>query len=183
MSEAVTSPSAHASSPKEPSIASQVGEILHRSILSAWGSVRCRTEQAYENTELEGEPRDDGIARKQATIAAWRSSVCNRRGGGRRCPRHLGPGQRTACKGRRAPQSPQGQFLEIDGARLHYVERGEGEPLVLLHGNGSMIQDFESSGLLDKAAKKYRVIVFDRPDTATAGARAARSGRRKRRPT
>ncbi len=46
---------------------------------------------------------------------------------------------------------------------MHYVERGKGEPLVLLHGNGSMIQDFESSGLLDKAARKYRVIVFDRP--------------------
>src|SRR4051794_1696772 len=35
--------------------------------------------------------------------------------------------------------------------------------LVLLHGNGSMIQDFESSGLLAMAAKKYRVIAFDRP--------------------
>ncbi len=58
---------------------------------------------------------------------------------------------------------PQGRFLEIDGVRLHYVERGKGQPLVLLHGNGSMIQDFASSGLLDKAAKKYRVIVFDRP--------------------
>jgi pimeloyl-ACP methyl ester carboxylesterase len=58
---------------------------------------------------------------------------------------------------------PQGRFLEIDGVRLHYMERGKGEPLVLLHGNGSMIQDFESSGLLERAAKKYRVIVFDRP--------------------
>ena len=36
-------------------------------------------------------------------------------------------------------------------------------PLVLLHGNGSMIQDFESSGLIDLAARNYRVIVFDRP--------------------
>jgi pimeloyl-ACP methyl ester carboxylesterase len=58
---------------------------------------------------------------------------------------------------------PAGQFLEIDGVRLHYVERGSGPPLVLLHGNGSMIQDFESSGLIDLAAKNYRVIVFDRP--------------------
>jgi pimeloyl-ACP methyl ester carboxylesterase len=58
---------------------------------------------------------------------------------------------------------PAGQFLEINGIRLHYVERGSGEPLVLLHGNGSMIQDFESSGLIDLAAKNYRVIVFDRP--------------------
>ena len=42
-------------------------------------------------------------------------------------------------------------------------ERGSGAPLVLLHGNGSMIQDFKSSGLIDLAAKTYRVIVFDRP--------------------
>jgi pimeloyl-ACP methyl ester carboxylesterase len=58
---------------------------------------------------------------------------------------------------------PAGRFVEIDGVRLHYVERGEGEPLVLLHGNGSMVQDFESSGLLDMAAQKYRLIAFDRP--------------------
>jgi alpha-beta hydrolase superfamily lysophospholipase len=58
---------------------------------------------------------------------------------------------------------PTGRFLEVNGVRLHYVERGSGAPLVLLHGNGSMIQDFESSGLIDLAAKTYRVIVFDRP--------------------
>jgi pimeloyl-ACP methyl ester carboxylesterase len=58
---------------------------------------------------------------------------------------------------------PTGQFLEVDGVRLHYVERGSGEPLVLLHGNGSMIEDFVSSGLVDLAAKDYRVIIIDRP--------------------
>jgi pimeloyl-ACP methyl ester carboxylesterase len=58
---------------------------------------------------------------------------------------------------------PAGRFFELNGVRLHYVERGSGEPLVLLHGNGSMIQDFESSGLIDLAAKNHRVIVFDRP--------------------
>ena len=56
-----------------------------------------------------------------------------------------------------------GRFLDVDGVRLHYVERGSGEPLVLLHGNGSMIEDFESSGLIELAARDYRVIVFDRP--------------------
>jgi hypothetical protein len=58
---------------------------------------------------------------------------------------------------------PAGRFLEVSEVRLHYVERGSGTPLVLLHGNGSMILDFESSGLIDLAAKNYRVIVFDRP--------------------
>ena len=47
--------------------------------------------------------------------------------------------------------------------RLHYIERGEGDALVLLHGNGSMIQDFSSSGLIEMAAERYRVIAIDRP--------------------
>jgi len=58
---------------------------------------------------------------------------------------------------------PVGQFMEVDGVRLHYLERGQGQPIVLLHGNGSMIQDFDISGLVDLGAEHYRVIVFDRP--------------------
>ena len=58
---------------------------------------------------------------------------------------------------------PIGKFVDVGGVRLHYVERGHGEALVLLHGNGSMIQDFASSGLLAKASHKYRIIAFDRP--------------------
>jgi pimeloyl-ACP methyl ester carboxylesterase len=70
--------------------------------------------------------------------------------------------QRAARKAER-DNPPAGRFLTIDGCRLHYVEQGEGEPLVLLHGNGSMIQDFASSGLMELAARRYRVLVFDRP--------------------
>src|SRR6202045_3330694 len=70
---------------------------------------------------------------------------------------------RQLAKNAETDNPPAGQFLEVNGVRLHYVERGSGAPLVLLHGNGSMIQDFESSGLIDLAAKNYRVIVFDRP--------------------
>jgi pimeloyl-ACP methyl ester carboxylesterase len=70
--------------------------------------------------------------------------------------------RRLADKAQR-DNPPQGRFIDINGVRLHYVERGSGRPLLLLHGNGSMIQDFESSGLIDLAAKDYRVIVFDRP--------------------
>jgi pimeloyl-ACP methyl ester carboxylesterase len=58
---------------------------------------------------------------------------------------------------------PTGSFVEIDGVRLHYVERGEGAPLVLLHGLGTMSSDFLLSDLVEMAARKYRVIVFDRP--------------------
>ncbi len=69
--------------------------------------------------------------------------------------------QRARRAERRNP--PLGRFVEADGVRLHYVERGEGQPVVLLHGNGSMIQDFALSGVLDRAAGRYRVIAFDRP--------------------
>ena len=58
---------------------------------------------------------------------------------------------------------PAGTFLTIDGCRLHYVEQGEGEPLVLLHGNGSMIQDFKSSGLVDSPQNSIACSCFDRP--------------------
>jgi pimeloyl-ACP methyl ester carboxylesterase len=43
------------------------------------------------------------------------------------------------------------------------VERGTGPALVLLHGNGVFASDFQTSGLMDKAAEHYRVIAFDRP--------------------
>lgn len=58
---------------------------------------------------------------------------------------------------------PQGKFVEVDGIRLHYIERGSGEPVVMLHGDGAMAQDFDISGVLDLAAQKYRAIAFDRP--------------------
>jgi pimeloyl-ACP methyl ester carboxylesterase len=56
-----------------------------------------------------------------------------------------------------------GGFVEVDGAKLHYLSRGEGPPIVLLHGNGSMIQDWLISGLFDDLAATHRVIAFDRP--------------------
>jgi pimeloyl-ACP methyl ester carboxylesterase len=56
-----------------------------------------------------------------------------------------------------------GEFLEIDGTRLHYIERGSGPPVVLLHGNGALLGDFRGSALIDALSTQYRVIAFDRP--------------------
>lgn len=58
---------------------------------------------------------------------------------------------------------PSGRFVEVDGVRLHYLERGAGPAVVLLHGNAAMAQDFEAAGLVDLLARDYRVIAFDRP--------------------
>jgi pimeloyl-ACP methyl ester carboxylesterase len=62
-----------------------------------------------------------------------------------------------------ARNPPLGQFVKVNGTNLHYVERGAGTPIVLLHGNGTMLQDFVASGLLDSLATDHRVIAFDRP--------------------
>jgi pimeloyl-ACP methyl ester carboxylesterase len=58
---------------------------------------------------------------------------------------------------------PAGCFLDIEGVNLHYLDRGEGPPLLLLHGNGAMVQDFEISGIFERLARRYRVIAVDRP--------------------
>ena len=70
---------------------------------------------------------------------------------------------RQLAKKAQRDNPPTGRFIEVNGVTIHYVERGAGRPLVLFHGNGSMIQDFESSSLIELAAENYRVIVFDRP--------------------
>jgi len=62
-----------------------------------------------------------------------------------------------------AATPPAGSFITVDGVRLHYVERGSGKPVVLLHGNGVTFQDYEASGVLGLAAQQHRVIAFDRP--------------------
>lgn len=60
---------------------------------------------------------------------------------------------------------PIGAFLQCEGVRLHYVERGDPAApcVVLFHGNGSMLQDLTISGLVDLLAREKRVICFDRP--------------------
>jgi len=70
---------------------------------------------------------------------------------------------------RRAKQAerenpPLGRFVSTREGPLHFVERGSGEPsIVLLHGNGTMIQDFLASGVVDRLARSNRVVLFDRP--------------------
>ena len=34
-----------------------------------------------------------------------------------------------------------GQFISVDGLKLHYVNKGSGRPVVLIHGNPGSHQD------------------------------------------
>ncbi len=55
-----------------------------------------------------------------------------------------------------------GAFLDVGGSRLHYVDRGVGRPIVLLHGLGAQLRNF-SYGVADALAADFRVILVDRP--------------------
>ncbi len=56
---------------------------------------------------------------------------------------------------------PIGEFITVDGIKLHYVIAGEGPSIVLVHGASSNLQEFTSS-ILPELARTHRVIAFDR---------------------
>jgi pimeloyl-ACP methyl ester carboxylesterase len=59
---------------------------------------------------------------------------------------------------------PKGAFLEVDGVRLHYSDRGTGRPVVLVHGNAVTGGDYNTSGVAEQLLGAHRrVIIFDRP--------------------
>ena len=53
------------------------------------------------------------------------------------------------------------KFVSIDGARLHFVLKGSGAPVVLIHGNPGSCQDW--TRLYAPLSAHYRAIAFDRP--------------------
>ena len=52
-----------------------------------------------------------------------------------------------------------GKYIPIDDVKLYYEVYGEGEPLLLLHGNGSSIESF--SNQIPALSSKYKVYVID----------------------
>lgn len=57
---------------------------------------------------------------------------------------------------------PIGEFIDVDGMRMHYLEVGEGPPLVLIHGANGNIRDWTFS-MVRRLTNRYRVIAIDRP--------------------
>lgn len=55
-----------------------------------------------------------------------------------------------------------GQFVEIEGTRIHLMVSGEGPDLVLIHGASGSLRDFTYQ-LVDMLKDRYRVIAVDRP--------------------
>lgn len=62
-----------------------------------------------------------------------------------------------------ASHPPLGAFVEAEGLRIHHIDRGAGQPVVLIHGASGNLRDFAFS-LVDRlVARGLRVIAFDRP--------------------
>lgn len=57
---------------------------------------------------------------------------------------------------------PAGRFVDLAGGRLHLVDKGQGPPLLLIHGLGGQLNNF-NYGLIDQLATSHRVIAVDRP--------------------
>jgi len=55
-----------------------------------------------------------------------------------------------------------GNFVDVPGARLHYVEKGQGPAIVMIHGLLAQLRNF-SYAMLDDLARDHRVILVDRP--------------------
>jgi len=53
------------------------------------------------------------------------------------------------------------KFVTVDGTRLHFVIKGEGRPVVLIHGNPGSAQDW--TRLFGPLAAHHKIIAFDRP--------------------
>ncbi|MBU7570686.1 MAG: alpha/beta hydrolase [Flavobacterium sp.] len=55
--------------------------------------------------------------------------------------------------------SATGKYINSKGVKIYYETYGEGEPLLLLHGNGGSISSF--AGQIEEFAKNYKVIAAD----------------------
>ena len=84
----------------------------------------------------------------------------------------------TAVTARRVEQAlpPRGQFIEVAGARIHYLDKGSGPPIVILHGLGGQMGNF-TYALLERLTNDFRVILMDRPGSGYSRRARGATGR------
>ena len=57
---------------------------------------------------------------------------------------------------------PDGAFLDLPDARIHYLDIGAGPPLVLVHGLGGQLRNY-TYALAGHLAAHHRLLIIDRP--------------------
>lgn len=61
-----------------------------------------------------------------------------------------------------ASDGEQSQFFDSDGVKIHFVEKGAGDPVVLIHGFSASYQmNWGLPGIIDALATNYHVIAID----------------------
>jgi pimeloyl-ACP methyl ester carboxylesterase len=53
------------------------------------------------------------------------------------------------------------KYANFSGVKIRYIDRGTGEPIVLLHGGTSSLDSWVSRGVVANLEKDFRVIAFD----------------------
>jgi haloalkane dehalogenase len=62
------------------------------------------------------------------------------------------------------------RFLELDGCRVHYIDEGDGSPLLLLHGNPTW--SFLYRDIVKGLRDRFRCVALDYPGFGLSTARA-----------
>lgn len=103
--------------------------------------------KGLENKPASGKP---GIHAELSTNnnPAYKQSLHIHTEGGRPAPRIMYGRNRAA-----------GKYISSNDTRIYYETYGEGEPLLLLHGNGGSINSFARQ--IPEFARKYKVIAVD----------------------
>jgi pimeloyl-ACP methyl ester carboxylesterase len=57
---------------------------------------------------------------------------------------------------------PRGHMTDVEGGRIHWVEAGEGRPIVMIHGLSGNHHNF-TYALTERLSDTYRTIAIDRP--------------------
>jgi phosphatidylglycerol lysyltransferase len=63
---------------------------------------------------------------------------------------------------------PAGEFVTVEGVPVHFVRRGAGRPVVLLHGSDGFLQDY-SLTVLDQIAAEFDAVALDRSGHGYSG--------------
>ena len=69
---------------------------------------------------------------------------------------------RAATHRAEAAVPPDGGFIEVEGARLHYIDRGSGPTLLFVHGLSGQLRNF-TYALTERLESDFRIIAVDRP--------------------
>jgi pimeloyl-ACP methyl ester carboxylesterase len=59
------------------------------------------------------------------------------------------------------PITAQEGSFDSNGVPIHYLQAGQGETVILIHGNGGSIEDWTETGIFQNLAAGFHVIALD----------------------